>query len=105
MRALKHDGIAVACAASVALSVVTLLLCSAWLLSGASLVPSLALTAMSVLGSGIIASIESRSPSKSFAVNACTTVQFRQSSRSPSRLLIVPQCAIREKPRLEPGSH
>ena len=52
MRALKHDGIAVACAASVALSVVTLLLGSAWLLSGASLIPSLALTAMSVLGSG-----------------------------------------------------
>jgi len=97
MRALKHDGIAVACAASVALSVVTLLLGSAWLLSGASLIPSLALTAMSVLGSGIVASIECRSPS--------ARRKLRQSSRSPSRLLIVPQSAIREKPRLDPGSH
>lgn len=97
MRALKHDGIAVACAASVALSVVTLLLGSAWLLIGASLVPSLALTAMSVLGSGVIASIESRSPS--------ARRKLRQSSRSQSRLLIVPQSAIREKPRLDQRSH
>lgn len=62
MRILKQGEMAVACAASVALASLTLFLCSAWLLSGASLVQSLALTAMSVLGSGVIALMEFRSP-------------------------------------------
>ena len=58
MRVLKHGGMAVACAVSVALSSLMLFLCSAWLLSSASLVQSLALTAMSVLGSGVVALVE-----------------------------------------------
>ena len=63
MKALRHGGTAVACALSVALSSLMLFLCSAWLLSSASLVQSLALTAMSVLGSGVIALMEFRSSS------------------------------------------
>jgi len=62
MKALRHGGTAVACALSVALSSLMLFLCSAWLLS-TSPVQSLALTAMSVLGSGAIALVEFRSSS------------------------------------------
>jgi hypothetical protein len=63
MKALKQGGMAVACAASVVLSSLTLFLCSAWLLSSVSLVQSLTLTAMSVCGSGVVALIEFRSSS------------------------------------------
>jgi hypothetical protein len=62
MRILKHIGMAVACATIVALSSLTLFLCSVWLLSSASLVQSLALTGMSVLGSGVIALAQYSSP-------------------------------------------
>ena len=55
MKVLKHDEMAVACAASVALASLTLFLCSVWLSSSATLVESLALTAMSAWGSGVIA--------------------------------------------------
>jgi hypothetical protein len=58
MRVLKHGGMVVACTASVALSVLTLFLCSTWLLSGTSLVQSLPLIAMSVFGSAVVALIE-----------------------------------------------
>lgn len=58
MRELKHGTMAVACAASVALASLALVLCSAWVLRSASLVQSLALTAMSVLGSAVIALVE-----------------------------------------------
>ena len=64
MRVLRQGGMAVACAASGALSFLTLFLCSAWLLGSASLVQSLALTGLSVLGSGVIALVEFRSPSR-----------------------------------------
>ncbi len=63
MRVSRHDGMAVACAASVALSSLMFFLCGAWLLSSAALVQSLALTAMSVLASGVIALMDSRSTS------------------------------------------
>ena len=59
MRVLNYAAVGVACAASVAISSLVLFLCSAWLLSSASL----ALTAMSALGSGLIAIMEFKSPS------------------------------------------
>jgi len=55
MKLLKHGGMVVVCTASVVLSVLTLFLCSAWLLSGASLVQSLPLIGMSVFGSAVVA--------------------------------------------------
>jgi hypothetical protein len=61
MKVLKHNGMAVAFAAT-ALSFLTLLLCSAWFLNSTSLAQSLALTAMSVCGSGVIALMEFRAP-------------------------------------------
>jgi hypothetical protein len=64
IKVLKHSAITVACAASVALSSLMLFLCSAWLLNSASLVQSLALIGMSALGSGLIALMEFRSPSR-----------------------------------------
>jgi|HubBroStandDraft_6_1064221.scaffolds.fasta_scaffold01743_10 hypothetical protein len=60
MRFLKHASVAVACSASVAISSLVLFLGSARLLSSASL----ALAAMSALGSGLIALMEFRSSSK-----------------------------------------
>jgi len=63
MKELKHGEMAVACAASVALASLALFVCSVWLLSSASLIESLALTAMSVWGSGVIALMEFRSSS------------------------------------------
>jgi hypothetical protein len=54
MRVLKHGTVAVACTVSIAFM---LFLCSPWLLSSASL----ALAAMSALGSGLIALMEFRS--------------------------------------------
>jgi hypothetical protein len=63
MKALKQGGMAVACAASVTLLFLTLFLCSAWLLSSFALEQSLALAAMSALGSGVIALMEFRSTS------------------------------------------
>jgi hypothetical protein len=57
MRVLEHAAVAVACGASAAISTLVLLLCSAWLLSSASL----ALVAMTALGSGLIALMEFRS--------------------------------------------
>jgi hypothetical protein len=57
MRALEHAVVAVACGASAAISTLVLLLCSAWLLSSASV----ALVAMTALGSGLIALMEFRS--------------------------------------------
>jgi hypothetical protein len=59
MKILKHAAVAVAWAVSVAISSLMLILCIAWLSGSASL----ALSAMSVLGSGIIALMECRSPS------------------------------------------
>jgi len=63
MRVFKHVAEAVACAASVALASLMLILCGAWLWNSASLVQSLALIAMSVLGSGVVALMEFRSSS------------------------------------------
>jgi hypothetical protein len=60
MTVLKHAAVAVPCAVSVAISSLMLFLCSAWLLSSASL----ALAAMSALGSGLIALMEFRSSSR-----------------------------------------
>jgi hypothetical protein len=57
MRVLEHAVVAVACGASAAISTLVLLLCSAWLLSSASV----ALIAMTALGSGLIALMEFRS--------------------------------------------
>ena len=59
MRVLKHAAVAVACAASVAISSLVLFLCSAWLLGNASLT----LAALSALGTGLIALMEFRSSS------------------------------------------
>ena len=60
MRVLEHAVIAVACGASAAISTLVLFLCSAWLLSSASL----ALVTMTALGSGLIALMEFRSSSR-----------------------------------------
>jgi hypothetical protein len=60
MRVLKHAAAAAPCAVSVAISSLMLFLCSAWSLSSASL----ALAAMSALGSGLIALMEFRSSSR-----------------------------------------
>jgi hypothetical protein len=60
MKVLNYGVMAAACAVSVTLSVLALFLYCAWLLSGASLVQSMALTALSVSGSGLIALIECR---------------------------------------------
>jgi hypothetical protein len=57
MRVLEHAVVAVACGASAAISTLVLLLCSAWLSSSASV----ALVAMTALGSGLIALMEFRS--------------------------------------------
>ena len=62
MKLLKRAAVALACTASVAISFLVLLLCSAWLLSGASLV----LVAMSAVGSGLMALLEFRSSFKKF---------------------------------------
>jgi hypothetical protein len=61
MRVLKHGLMAIVCAASVALLSVTLFLCSAWLLSSALPLQLLALTAMSISGSGVIACLNATS--------------------------------------------
>ena len=60
MSVLKHPAVAVACSASVTISSLVIFLGSAWLLSSASL----ALAAMSALGSGLIALMEFRSSSR-----------------------------------------
>ena len=52
---------AVACAAGVTVSALTLFLCSAWLLRSASLLQLLALIGMSVFASAVIALVERRS--------------------------------------------
>jgi hypothetical protein len=80
MRVLKPGGMAVACAASAVLPVLTLFLGSAWLLSNASLVQSLTLIAMSVFGSGVIALVEFRSPS---TAQSCVGRTVRASLYSP----------------------
>ena len=54
MRVLEHAVVAAACGASAAISTLVLFLCSAWLLSSASL----ALVTMTALGSGLIALME-----------------------------------------------
>jgi hypothetical protein len=61
MKALKLGTLAAACAASATLSSLVLFLSSARILGSGSLVQSLALIAMSVLGSGLIALMEFRS--------------------------------------------
>ena len=58
MRVLKYGGIAIACAAIVVLSSLTLFLCSIWLLRSAPLVHTMALTALSLCGSGVTALME-----------------------------------------------
>jgi hypothetical protein len=58
MRVLKCGGIAVACAAIVVLSSFTLSLCSAWLLRSVPLAHTVALTALSLCGSGVSALME-----------------------------------------------
>lgn len=60
MKVLKRAATAAVCTASVTLSFLVLLLCSAWLLSGAPLV----LVAMSAMASGLMALMEWRSPSR-----------------------------------------
>ena len=60
MKVLKRAAVAAAYTASVAISFLVLLLCSACLLSGASLV----LVGMSALGSGLMALMEFRSSFK-----------------------------------------
>jgi hypothetical protein len=60
MTVLKHSGLAIACAASLAVLVTIVLLSSVWALRGASLVQSPVLIAMSVFASAIIALIEFR---------------------------------------------
>ena len=64
MKLLKHGTVAVACAASAALASLMAFLFAAWSLGSASLVQSLGLIAMSVLGSGLIALMEFRSSSR-----------------------------------------
>jgi hypothetical protein len=51
---------AVACAAGVTVSVLTLFLCSAWLLRSVSLLQFAALIVMSVFGSAVTALVECR---------------------------------------------
>jgi len=58
MRVLKYGGIAIACTAIVVLSSLTLFLCSAWLLRSAPLVHTMALSALSLCGSGVTALME-----------------------------------------------
>jgi hypothetical protein len=60
MRALKHDRVAIVSAASAALLSLTLFLCSIWLMSNALPLQFLALTTMSVSGSGLVALMEFR---------------------------------------------
>lgn len=60
MRVLKHGLTAVVGAASVAILSLALFLCNAWLLSGALPLQLLALTAMSISGSSVIALMEFR---------------------------------------------
>lgn len=60
MRALKHNRIAIASATGAGLSAFTLFLCSACLLSDALPLQILALTVMSVSGSGLVALMEFR---------------------------------------------
>ena len=62
MKVLKRAAVTIACTASVAISFLVLFLCSAWLLSSASL----ALVAMSALASGLMALMEFRSSFKTF---------------------------------------
>ena len=57
-RVFKYGGIAIACTAIVVLSSLTLFLCSAWLLRSAPLVHTMALTALSLCGSGVAALME-----------------------------------------------
>ena len=65
MKLLKRAAVAVAYTASVAISFLALFLCSAWLLSSASL----ALVAMSAVGSGLMALMEFRSSFRGKAQN------------------------------------
>jgi hypothetical protein len=58
MRVLKYGGMAVAGALIVALSSLMLFLCSTWLAMSAPLVQTMALTALSVCGSGFAALME-----------------------------------------------
>jgi len=58
MRVLKYGGMAIACTAIAALSSFTLFLCSTWLLRSAPLVHTMALTALSLCGSGVSALME-----------------------------------------------
>jgi hypothetical protein len=60
MRVLKYDRIAVTCALIVALSSLALFLCGTWLSHSAPLVQKMALTALSLCGSGITALMELR---------------------------------------------
>lgn len=60
MKVLKRAAVAVVCTASVAISLLALFLCRAWMLSNASL----ALVVMSALGSGLMALMEFRSSFK-----------------------------------------
>jgi hypothetical protein len=59
-RVLKYDGMAVTCAVIVALSSLVLFLCGTWLLRSAPLVQKMALSALSLCGSGITALMELR---------------------------------------------
>jgi hypothetical protein len=59
MEVLKRAAVTVACTVSVAISSLMLFLCSAWLFPSTSV----ALVAMSALGSGLIALVEFRSSS------------------------------------------
>jgi hypothetical protein len=57
MKVLKYGGIAVACCVIAALSSLIPFLCSAWFVD-ARLAPTMALTALSLCGSGIAALLE-----------------------------------------------
>jgi hypothetical protein len=57
-RLLKYDGRAFGCAAVVVLSSLMPFLCGIWVLSRAPLVQTIALTALSVCASGVIALME-----------------------------------------------
>jgi len=82
MRVLKYGLIAVVCVASVALLSLTLFLCSASLLSSALPLQLLALTAMSISGSSVIAIMEFRLPSE----RCCAQIKARKSDCSvPAR--------------------
>jgi hypothetical protein len=60
MRELKYGRLAVACAVIMVFSFLMLILCSTWLLRSAAPVQTLALTALSICGSGFAALLEKK---------------------------------------------